>query len=312
MAALALLAFACDGGDLSVETASGSSVGDAAFGGPDLVGSGLDGGQDASADDVAAQDAPDQGAAAPETAGGGPVQGAVLIFELDTGTASYDRGNAAASFGPLPEDSPPSYTAAPCEVRWHGTEAPPGPSADAGVIQITGTAIPVDLQRAPESGVYRSSLPDTNADIFAKGGGPIHVASTGGAEVPPFSGDLPAPAPVQITAPALGLTSFVSTSEPMTVTWTADAPGKVARTLVGVSAVGLDFKPISGDAVVCTVPGDATTVTVPKEAMAALPGSFGTRLVVSVTRVVEAHVSAGGVPVTLAATASFGGVASAK
>lgn len=339
-AALLVAASGCDaGGSASGGAASGSF--DAAYGDANAgvaedaapEDAGAVGAPDATADDAQAADALEPGGpdavgwpwdvtdSSDQTGGRTPdaavmpgdLQGGVLIFEVDTGSVDYDRGNAVASFGWAPDLPLPVYSLGPCDIFHQGqAPEPEPPSADAGVIEITGTAIPVELQRSPEDGVYRSSLPDTNAEILSTYDTPIHVVSIGGADVPPFSGDLPTPAAVQITKPSLGLTSFVSTSEPMPVGWSADSPGKVARTLITVSPVGFDLQPIKGEYVLCTVAGDATEFTVPQEAMAALPSSFGTRLVVSVTRVVEAHVDAGGVPVTLAATASFGGVASAK
>lgn len=333
-AALGAVGASADGDAAFYGDAGGPGAADSAGGAPgDGAATGGNGGNGSSAPDGGAE--PDDAAAA-DTAKGGPgdgetpdaggggwldgpaprgeLLGAVAVFEIDTGSADLDRGNAVAHFGP--PEPPPEADArfGPCDVlpQAPNLEPQPHPGADAGTITITGAAIPVELTWSAYDATYASSVPASNAAILAKPDTPIQVSATGGAHVPPFSGSVATPAPVELLSPTLGLTAQVATTEPLPLSWTQDSPGKVTRTVVALAPVGFDFKPIKGAAIVCAVPGDPGALTVPADAMAALPSTFGTRLVVSVTRTVETTVDAGGVPVTLAATATYGGVATAK
>lgn len=329
---------ACGGSDVAdLAGTSGSDAGGYGAGGSDATATGLDassepggGGAadmdgyepDAAAGADAAKTSEDGGPADAAGGGGwldGPVPrsdlaGWVLVYELDTGSGELDRGNALAAFGPPNTPAEAEARFGPCDIMAQAPDVLPAitPGADAGPISIAGTAIPLELTWTPYDAVYVSSVPESNATVLGKADAPILVTAAGGTHVPPFSGTIVTPAAVELSTPELGLTSQVGTDEPLGLSWIQDTPGKVTRTTVVVAPVGLDLKPIKGKSVVCTVPGDPGALTIPLGAMQSLPSSFGTRLVVSVTRVVETVVDAGGVPVTLAATATFGGVATAK
>jgi hypothetical protein len=240
------------------------------------------------------------------------IEGGVLVYELDAPTPDYNRGNALARFG-LPDDDAGAGTGVgPCVIREQtaGYVGAPEPSLDAGFVRITGTSQTIELIRAAEPPYdYVSNLAESNPEILGKAGTLVQVTGTGGVDVPAFSGEVPTPAPVKIEAPALGFEYALNTAEALPVVW---EPAEATSTVVSVLPVALDLTPVNGVAIHCTLVGDPGKFTVPQEAMKQLPGSFGTRLVVSVTRAQSVVVDAGGVPVKLAITTTRAGIANAK
>lgn len=325
---------ASKGGSGAGVDATSSAGGDASFGGQDVPPLGDDDssalGVDASGlDEVAGgggldtvpAGTPDAQSSSDLNVGGGdtpgvPEQltGAVIVFEVDTDSAGTNRGNAGAAFGDPVNPEPPSVVLGGCGVfgQAAGTNpVAPKASADAGLIQVTGTVVPVDLTfGAGGPGVYGSSLADDNAEVFGKPGAPITVTGLGGADVAPFQGQLVTPEPVVIKQPGLGLASYISTGDALTIAWNADP--QTTSTVVSLAPVGLDLQPVKGSRIECTLAGDPGTFTVPAQAMKRMPSSFGTRIILAVTRVQSTTVDADGTAVTLAVTTTRAGIASAK
>ena len=152
-----------------------------------------------------------------------------------------------------------------------GTTTPSYETVSAGVLQLSGGNQPLTL--TPDaSGTYAAV---TGQERLWSSGATLTVTASG-ADVPAFQETLYGAAPVTLTSPVLppaGTQGVISTSTPLTVTWSGGVAGTVlvmlSRTIQGSTTRSVTVS--------CTYPAADGSGTVPASAMGALPiGSDGT------------------------------------
>jgi hypothetical protein len=156
---------------------------------------------------------------------------------------------------------------------------------DGGLIHITGgTLSPVTLTPTPSAVGYTYQDGLNGSEQLFQTGNTLHFDSAGNAQFPPFSGDVPAPAQLTITAPA----NFdTMTAPPATFGWTP-AGGQS----IGISVSTFSQALAETQAIACVADDSAGTFTIPASLMAHLHTS-PTFMVAIVTRVNQKTVNVG-------------------
>lgn len=186
------------------------------------------------------------------------------MFASSNPTATYVMASSyAANAVPSNCIAPSSFGA--CARQDCSFPAPtPAPTLDAGVVTVGNSAATVQLDYLAGSYGGHSSqlLWSGGASITAAGGGP---------DVPGFSLSVTVPTAGVMTAPVYASTAPyqpLSTSVPLTVSWSATAADEVQVLLLGESSTAYSE-------VVCTVPASSGQVLIPSAAMAGMSGLTG-------------------------------------
>lgn len=186
--------------------------------------------------------------------------------------------SAGSRFVRFPEgDAEPMATAGGCRIYLGNDHTRPPDPLDAGAITVTGGERDLHFTRLP-NGMYTVDIPATPTRLF-RAGQVLHVASPGGADIPAFAQDMPAPARITVSSPNVTRQAVVERARDFMVTWTGTSG----------SQLHLEFK-AGSVSVACTVVDTDGQFTFPPAALAYLPAGNGYLLF---NRFVQTNVRAG-------------------
>lgn len=314
---LSVLALACEGAG-GEGGADGTLVADVGGGA-----GGRDGGADTAGGDDTTPGAdvvtgPDSGSpadvmgdppdvpAGDDAAAPGPVYGGVVLWEALS--PFIERAGASADLRRAPLPALPAPTHDLCAVVMVDPAQPAAlpASLDAGTIRISGALQPVTLTwsaaLAGGGSGYAADLHAETEHILPAPGTVVTATADGGADVPGFTAAVATPRPVTLSAPSSMPFASVDSGEALTVQWTA---GDGGTTVVSLNVIdGMDYEPVAGAALVCTLDGDPGQYVVPAAAMGSLPTEPGARVIIAVTRIRTVEVPVAGGSATFTVTAS--------
>jgi hypothetical protein len=280
------------------------------------------GADDTGADDMAPPDdmgAPDQGgpdqgedAAPPEDMAPDMVDpdrpaaltGGVSVFEARikaNALITIRRGNAGAAFVAPTQEEEPLERFGDCALTAFDPNAQSSARGyDAGVITVTAGNREAVLTPATQgaSTVYRSSLPESNEELFGNDQ-PIMISAGGGRHVGAFVGSLTSPREHSVISPAADSTIPAGA---LTVTWT---PGETqAEVAITLSPMNQAYAPVAGMSLTCTTT-DTGSLEIPAEAMTRLNAE---RIALVVIKVLNREVQVGDDTLYLNLTSASGNV----
>ena len=237
-------------------------------------------------------------------------EGVITLSDVDSDLdEDANIATMIAAFGMNAIPAVPAATLGPCALI-EGSDASAPPSIDAGNIGIDGTLYPYTLTHNEETQQYEVAGSIFGGDIFPETG-TLSVAGTGSEQFPAFSIAMPVPPRVLIQGWKLDGSETISTSSPLTVSWTPAAGEWFVNVFVaGLSASG-DVMP--GSQVSCTLSGnDPGTLTVPSEALQQISYETipfaGGYFLIGVSRGAEGTASDSPLPVQATAIRSTGGI----
>jgi hypothetical protein len=205
--------------------------------------------------------------------GDAALPGFIEFRQVQVGGGQFVAAFGATPLGPAPGCTYATTDAGPCLVTTCPAQSPadagPVSLVTAGVLTVSGGAFgDAGIDIGPDT--LGSYLYNTTGPMFAAGD--TLTVSGAGATVPAFSGkSLVAPGAITLTAPVGDAgTIAVSTSNPLTVTWTGGTSGD--RVYVDLSAF---FTSGASASTICSWDAMAGTGTIPAAALA--PLSSGTQ-----------------------------------
>jgi hypothetical protein len=238
----------------------------------DVVGDAADSGSD---DDTSTRDAGKRDSGSVQDAstlgdGGGVTTKTGIVAALST----YLNGSVdvQASFDDPSRDGPPasSFVLGGCTATLAHAIPSPATWPESGSIVFTSStdAGALDQTLTPASnGQYTSA----DESIALGGGEPLHVASTGGADVPAFAADLHFPLAILASDSLVNATTFDSSAD-LTIAFQRGATDlDFYFALTGTNGTAATY----ADGIVCFLPSESGSVVVPQKILAYVPkGSY--------------------------------------
>jgi hypothetical protein len=227
---------------------------------------------------------------------GPDVLGIVTVRQVQGDIDALSGGYVEAWFGPAPKVGPPVETYGSCDVVPVAAfdSAYASSPWDAGPVSVHGIDVPIELARSevePDVWRYVTSPTRLPEALLPSEGEPLQISAEGGADVMPFEGSVTSPALIARQSPPMGPKTSLTLTQDLEITWNGgtDATRVVAR----IAGAAWDGVPLEGHALSCTLDTDTGSLVVSADALGAIPASFGTNVVISLTRIHETAVPAG-------------------
>jgi hypothetical protein len=237
----------------------------------DLVGDGTDSG---SADDASTRDAGKRDSGSVRDASTPGDSGAATKTGIVAAISTYFSASIdlEASFDDPSRDGTPlhSLVLGGCKATLAGALPTPSTWPESGNIVFTSSTDAGVLDQALSPGTNGQYTSQSTTFVLT-GGEPLHVASTGGTDVPAFEVDLNFPLALLATDSLVNATTFDSSAD-LTITFQRGAKDlDFYFALTGTNETATT----SADAIVCFLPSESGSVVVPQAILSFVPkGSY--------------------------------------
>jgi hypothetical protein len=238
----------------------------------DLVGDGADSGSDSDASTRDAGNRRDSGSVQDATTAGDG--GAATKTGIVAAVSTYFSASLSleASFDdPSRDGTPvPSLVVGGCKATLAGPIPTPSTWPESGDIVFTSSTDAGVLDQALTPGTD-GQYTEQSATLILTGGEPLHVASTGGTDVPAFAVDLSFPLALLASDAFVNATTFDSSADLTVALQRGEKDLDFYFALTGMNGTTTTY----ADAIVCFLPSESGSVVVPQAILSYVPkGSY--------------------------------------